>query len=233
MFQRAFWLQTVPTSERVAATLQELDAITLDWYVSVVHDCGGYQPPALQQGRRRSLSVQTICKWPRRCGASWVEPPVQSPCGDHGAQTNQYRLGYFISIGMRQKLPKIIASALVKRINKFLLVKEVLEDGKEHWIIPGGSVEFGESLTVAAIRESKEEVGLRVKITKFLSFKEALYPHRDYHTIIFCFLAKVQRGRLKVRESKILEAKFFSPHELQNLPLVHSARWLLKEVKIL
>ena len=129
---------------------------------------------------------------------------------------------------MQSKLPKIIASALVEKEGKFLLVKEVLENGKEYWIVPGGGVEFGETLAEAARREIKEETNLDVEITKFIAFKEAIFPQRNYHTVIFFFLAKPLRGELKPGKG-ILAAQFFPKSELKNLNLVNSAQWLFKE----
>lgn len=65
---------------------------------------------------------------------------------------------------------KLIAHALVKINDKYLLIKRtIIKRGKpnslpEYWDIPGGMVEEGETPSVAAIRETKEEVNLDVKI---------------------------------------------------------------------
>lgn len=37
-----------------------------------------------------------------------------------------------------KKGPRLVVSALIKRGNKYLLIKEKLEDDNETWIIPGG-----------------------------------------------------------------------------------------------
>ena len=42
--------------------------------------------------------------------------------------------------------PVLVVAVLVRRKNKFLLVKETLEDGKDYWIVPGGKVEFSETI---------------------------------------------------------------------------------------
>ena len=126
--------------------------------------------------------------------------------------------------------PRVIASVVLKRDDKILLIKEILESNKEYWIFPGGGVEFGETLEEAAVREMKEETGLDVKITKFLGFKEAIFPNYDYHTIIFFFLAEPLSEDIILMDG-ILDVGYFTIDEMEELNLVKSARWLLEEIK--
>ena len=69
---------------------------------------------------------------------------------------------------------KLIAHALVKLNDKYLLIKRTpIKRGKpnslpEYWDIPGGMVEEGETPSIAAIRETKEEVNLDVTIGPIL-----------------------------------------------------------------
>lgn len=128
---------------------------------------------------------------------------------------------------MNKKLPKIIVAGLIKKGNKFLLIKEQLSDGK-YWIIPGGTVEFGESLEQALEREIKEEIGLKIQDPKFLAFKEAIFVNNNYHTIIFFYLITKYSGEIILEEGKVLEAKFFSKSEVKKSRLVESAEWLFE-----
>ena len=57
------------------------------------------------------------------------------------------------------------------------------------WAMPGGFVEYGESLEAAAVREAKEETGLEVQLLGQLhSYSD---PQRDprHHTITTVFVA--------------------------------------------
>jgi 8-oxo-dGTP diphosphatase len=69
---------------------------------------------------------------------------------------------------------KLIAHALVKLNDKYLLIKRTsIKRGKpnslpEYWDIPGGMVEEGETPREAAIRETKEEVNLDITIGPIL-----------------------------------------------------------------
>ncbi len=134
---------------------------------------------------------------------------------------------------MDKKLPKIIVSALIEKEEKFLLVKEILESGKQYWIIPGGSVEYGENLEEALKREIKEETNLDIEILEFIDFKEIIQLQFNYHTIIFFFRVKPVNYDLILEDDKILDGRFFSKEEIKELKLVDSNRWLLEKLKIL
>jgi 8-oxo-dGTP diphosphatase len=57
------------------------------------------------------------------------------------------------------------------------------------WALPGGFVDYGEAVEVAAVREAKEETGLEVElIEQLLVYSQ---PNRDprQHTISIVFLA--------------------------------------------
>ncbi len=58
------------------------------------------------------------------------------------------------------------------------------------WAIPGGFVDYGESLEEAARREAKEETGLEV--TSLMQFHSYSDPRRDprHHSISTVFVAK-------------------------------------------
>lgn len=60
------------------------------------------------------------------------------------------------------------------------------------WAIPGGFVDYGESLEEAALREAKEETNLDVKLVR--QFHTYSDPHRDprHHSISTVYIAKAE-----------------------------------------
>ena len=126
--------------------------------------------------------------------------------------------------------PKVVVGVLPKKGDKYLLVKEKLEGGKEWWIVPGGKVEFGESIEAAAKREILEETGLKGKL-KFLFVREAIFPKVKYHTVIFFYLLTTKKTKIgKDIEGKVIEAAWFTKSEAKKLHLVDSAEWLLGKI---
>lgn len=60
------------------------------------------------------------------------------------------------------------------------------------WAIPGGFVDYGESLEQAAVREAEEETTLKVKLIR--QFHTYSSPDRDprHHTIATVFIASAE-----------------------------------------
>lgn len=70
------------------------------------------------------------------------------------------------------------AAAFILKDNKILLMKRI-KDGVEYFVFPGGSVEEGETLEEALIREMKEEFSIDVVPGKMIYKK---YIKNNYDT---------------------------------------------------
>lgn len=123
--------------------------------------------------------------------------------------------------------PELIVSAVIEKDGRILLVKEALESGEAYWIIPGGHVEFGESLVQAVQREIEEETSLDIEVGELFAHKEVIRVEFNYHTIIFFFRARALNDHIQL-DDKALEARWVTRDEALQLKLVDSARWLIE-----
>lgn len=82
--------------------------------------------------------------------------------------------------------------------SRLLLVPHYQTDvGAVQWNLPGGKVEFGESLTAAALREFQEETGLLAEVIDLFEISEVILPNRPYHSITIAFSGRLLGGELR------------------------------------
>lgn len=112
---------------------------------------------------------------------------------------------------MKYRNPVPTVDILIKHKKGIVLIER--RNPPAGWAIPGGFVDYGESLEDAAIREAKEETGLDVRlIRQFHTYSD---PERDprSHTIATVFIAKAS-GRLNAGD----DAKKAEVFNSSNLP---------------
>ncbi len=115
---------------------------------------------------------------------------------------------------IRKKVPMLTVDGIIIENGKILLIKRATQPYKDHWALPGGFVELGETLEEAVTREVKEETGLETKPVKLTGAYSD--PKRDPrgHTISIAYLLRTISGNLKTTpEAK--EIRFFA---LDSLP---------------
>jgi len=113
-------------------------------------------------------------------------------------------------MGKEYKNPIPTVDIIIEMEGGIVLIKR--KNPPYGWALPGGFVEYGESLEDAAIREAKEETGLDViELRQFHTYSA---PDRDprHHTISTVFTGK-GRGPLKGSDDAV-EAKIFTEDNL-------------------
>lgn len=81
--------------------------------------------------------------------------------------------------------------------NKILMVKN---NKYNNWSLPGGGVEEGETLAMAAVREAKEETGLTVEVGNIVSVNEAFMTKEDHHAVFVTFKGKIVDGQIAIQD---------------------------------
>lgn len=73
---------------------------------------------------------------------------------------------------------------------------------EESWILPGGGVHYGESLTAALKREVLEETGYTCEVGRVAFIKELIFPFDApkekavHHSVSICFYGNIISGSL-------------------------------------
>ena len=119
-----------------------------------------------------------------------------------------------------QKKPDVIVDAFIKKDNKYLAVKRrKIEPGT--WETPGGRVEFGERIEDALKREIKEEVGIEIKINKFLGWGEGLNCYHidgtPRHRFILYFECETVSGELQYDNKEASDHRWITWDEFKKL----------------
>jgi 8-oxo-dGTP diphosphatase len=104
--------------------------------------------------------------------------------------------------------PLLTVDIIIPTSDGIVLVKRDHEPFKGMWALPGGFVRYGERVEDAAVREAKEETGLKVKLRKLVGVYSD--PSRDPrgHVVSVCFLADRVNGRPSAR-GDAAEARIF------------------------
>lgn len=105
--------------------------------------------------------------------------------------------------------------------DKIVLIKRAGPPFKGFYAIPGGFVEYGETVEDAAVREMKEETGLDVKLLGIIGVYSK--PDRDPRgrVVSIAYLAKAVAGSLKP-STETKEVKAFKNDEIpENLAFDH------------
>jgi ADP-ribose pyrophosphatase YjhB (NUDIX family) len=106
--------------------------------------------------------------------------------------------------------PKVAVGTIITRPDgHVVLVRRAIEPGYGKWVFPGGYVDRGEEVMLAAIREAREEAGLDVRIDRLVG----IYSYAGRTPIIIVYAATLLGGELAVDEEG-LEARWFEPHAI-------------------
>lgn len=118
-------------------------------------------------------------------------------------------------------VPSVGVGGVVVHDGRVLLIRRGKPPLFGRWIIPGGTVELGETLEQALVREMEEETGLRVRPGELLTLFDRIERDGErvlYHYVIADYLCEIESGTLRAG-SDALEAAFVAPDELHAFDL--------------
>lgn len=129
---------------------------------------------------------------------------------------------------------RIRTGVLVIENGKILLVPHYNTDlAPLQWYLPGGGIEFGEAVEVAACREFTEETGYQVQLLQLLDVSEIIIKEKPWHSITISYIGKIIGGQLSGEVNHPYGDK--TPHwfDVTQLPSInyHPAKTIEKAIK--
>lgn len=110
--------------------------------------------------------------------------------------------------------PKLMVDVIIPSEEGIVLVRRGSDPFEDQWALPGGFVEIGETVEEAAIRETAEETGLAVEISRLVGVYSD--PDRDPrgHNVSVAFVVQVLGGDL-VASSDAAEVAVLDPETVE------------------
>ncbi len=117
--------------------------------------------------------------------------------------------------------------AVLVEDDALLMIRRATQPGAGRWSLPGGRVEWGETLAHAVVREVLEETGIECLVGDLLGWVERI--SEEFHYIIFDFVAHPLTFEPAVAGDDACEVCWVPLVEVDQLPLVDGLAEFLAE----
>lgn len=112
---------------------------------------------------------------------------------------------------------RIRVAGILMENDRLLLVAHKKNDSV-YWLLPGGGVEFGESLKEALKREFMEELNIEVTVEELAMVFDSIDPEGSRHIVNICFNCSWPGGDIKLGDdTRLHDFKF---ERIENLAAI-------------
>ena len=110
-----------------------------------------------------------------------------------------------------KKRPLVGVAVMVIKDNRVLLGKRKNAHGDGTWALPGGHLEFNESIEDCAAREVFEETGIRIKNLRHGPYTNDIFDKEGKHYVTLFVVADFDSGKPVVKEPQKCEIWQWQP----------------------
>ena len=117
-------------------------------------------------------------------------------------------------------LPRVRVAAFMLHEGRIVVVRHRKGDATYH-LLPGGGLEWGESLEEALVREVAEETGLVCDIDRILTVNDTIAPDGSRHLVNITFAAEIVGGGITdaPEDPRVEAVELIDPDDLASLDL--------------
>ncbi len=105
-----------------------------------------------------------------------------------------------------------VVMAIVTKEDQVLIVRRAKKEGDLRWQFPGGTIEEGETVETATIRELKEETGIEGEFIEIIG--DRLHPYTKKH--IAYVACKFVRGTFAINDSDLDKVEWVKIKDLKS-----------------
>lgn len=89
-----------------------------------------------------------------------------------------------------------------------------------YWLLPGGGVDYGESLSEALKREFFEELNIDITVSELALISDSIDPAGERHVVNICFICNYTGGEYMLgTEGRLHDFSFFGRDEILDIKL--------------
>ncbi len=125
---------------------------------------------------------------------------------------------------------RIRVAAIIVENGRILLEKHG-KDGREYWVLPGGGVDVGETLSEGLRRELREEIGIESETGDIAFACEAIAPDASRHILQLALMATITGGTPHVTgyDKRVIDVAWIPVGEVAGLEMYPTVQGHLAE----